>query len=53
MEKKLTSIAVLTKGHSTYPVMTQVLMKGKSIKLPKGNELKREKFREVLKGKTK
>ena len=37
----------------SYPVMTQVLMKGKSIKLPKGNELKREKFREVLKGKTK
>ena len=38
---------------NTYPIMTQVLFKGKSIKLPKGNELKREKFRETLKSKTK
>jgi hypothetical protein len=36
-----------------YPVLTQVLMKGQSIKLPKGNQLHREKFREILKGKTK
>ena len=43
----------MDKKISTYPIMTQVLIKGKSIKLPKGNALKREKFREVLKGKTK
>lgn len=43
----------MEKNLSTYPIMTQVLFKGKSIKLPKGNELKREKFRETLKNKTK
>ena len=36
-----------------YPVLTQVLMKGQSQQLPKGNQLHREKFREILKGKSK
>lgn len=44
---------MINNKESSYPIMTQVLLKGSSIKLPKGNQLNREKFRETLKGKTK